>query len=1064
MKKRLLSMLAILLLFVGIASAQTSRVTGVVTTIEGGVSVPVIGATVFVKETNPPLGIITDFDGNFTIENVPSSAKTLIVSYVGLRTEEVAIAPGKLTIVLRQDSKVMDEVVVTAMGIQRQAKAIGYATAKVDNEELTMAKGSDATAALSGKVSGLQINVTSAALDQETRVTLRGARSFKGDNSALLVLDGVQTPINFLQTLNPNDIENISVLKGASAAALYGSEAANGVLLVTTKTGAKGKPNITYSLTATMTEAAYFPKFQTRFGAGQTDSTHGLPTFNSMYGTNSYYSDENQQYGPEFDGELINVGSPLYDGSATGYYLQLPYAYVEDGRTSFYETGYGIQNDISYSSSDERGSMYLSYQRLDQSGIISGDESVRQTVRLNASRNYKNFRASAKVAYTHATYDVTNDGNAGIYNLLNVPGNYNVADYKNWREENGSGAHPNEWINDYYENPWFAIDTYRRETRQDRLVGSIDLDYQALPWLRFTGRAGLNLGVNNNDRKTYAFRYSDWAADNIYYASTDQYSAYNTASRTNSRFNLDFMAFANHKFTEDFEMKAMVGWSLQDYFSEFKYAAASALALDDFFNLKNKVGELTGSNNWSRSRKIGVFGSIDFAWKDWAFLQLTARNDWTSLLDPSNWSFFYPSANASVVMTDAIPSLKSDVFNHFKLRASAAKVGTVNLSPYSLENTAATADGFPFGTLAAYSLSSTLYSRDLEPEFTTEYEVGAEFGFFRNRITLEAAAYFQKTTNQTVAVSIPTSTGFSSRYINAGTMEGRGIELDLRLNPLIKLNDFIWNMSFNATFLETKVTELAGGATELILDDNFAGYAIVGEKFPQVKATDWKRNSEGKVIVDPKTGMPSAGDIIACGTSDPTIRLGLTSNMKWKGFTLGATFDYRGGHVTRFGIEYNALFTGASYLSATSGRQRFVFPNSVIPVTDANGNVTYQDNKDITVYTGGVNFWNGVYKQGRANQVISAASWRLRELSLGYELPKKVLNKIGFLQRASVSLVGRNLFMWTPKTNIFGDPDYTSSGGNSNISGTSYNSNVSGMAGTSSTATRNYGFNLLLSF
>lgn len=1059
MKRKFLAFVTMLIVGVCATFAQsTITVKGNVVSAED--QEPIIGASVLVVGTTK--GAITDIDGNFQIADVPSSAQ-LRVSFVGMATQTVKVARN-VKVQLKADTQVMDEVVVTAMGIQRQAKAIGYATAKVDNEELTMAKGSDATAALSGKVSGLQINITSAALDQETRITLRGARSFKGDNSALLVLDGVQTPINFLQTLNPNDIENISVLKGASAAALYGSEAANGVLLVTTKTGAKGKPNITYSLTATMTEAAYMPKFQTRFGAGQTDGPTGIPTFSSITGVSSYYSDENQQYGPEFDGELINVGSPLYDGTANGYYLQLPYAYVDGGRTSFYENGYGIQNDISYSSSDERGSMYLSYQRLDQTGIISGDESTRQTVRLNASRNYKNFRASAKVAYTHAVYDVNNDGNAGIYNLLNVPGNYNVADYKNWREENGTGANPNEWINDYYENPWFAIDTYRRETRQDRFVGSIDLDWQVLPWLRFTGRAGLNLGVNNNDRKTYAFHYSDWAADNIYYASSDQNSAYNTASRTQNRFNMDFMAFANHKFTKDFEMKAMVGWSLQDNFTEFKYVAAPSLALDDLFNLSNKVGELTGSNSQNRTRKIGVFGSIDFAWKDWAFLQVTGRNDWTSLLDPSNWSFFYPSANASVVMTDAIPALKSDVFNHFKMRASAAKVGTVNLSPYNLENTASAADYFPFGTLAAYQLSTTLRTKDLEPEFTTEYEVGAEFGFFRNRITLEAAAYFQKTTNQTVAVSIPTSTGFTSRYINAGTMEGKGLELDLRLNPLIKIEDFRWNVGFNATFLETKVTELAGDATELILDDNFAGYAILGEKFPQVKATDWKRNPAGKVIVNASTGMPSAGDIIACGTSDPTVRLGLTSNMKWKGFSLGATFDYRGGHVTRFGIEYNALFTGSSYLSATSGRQRFVFPNSVIEVTDANGNVSYQDNTNITVYTGGVNFWNGVYKSGRANQVISAASWRLRELSLGYEVPQKYLKKLGFLQRASVSLVGRNLFMWTPKTNIFGDPDYTGSGGNSNISGSSYNRNVSGMAGTSSTATRNYGFNLLLSF
>lgn len=210
--------------------------------------------------------------------------------------------------------------------------------------------------------------------------------------------------------------------------------------------------------------------------------------------------------------------------------------------------------------------------------------------------------------------------------------------------------------------------------------------------------------------------------------------------------------------------------------------------------------------------------------------------------------------------------------------------------------------------------------------------------------------------------------------------------------------------------------------------------------------------------------MPTAGDLIACGTTEPTVRLGLTTNMRWKEFSLGATFDYRGGHVTRFVVESNMLFTGSSYLSATAGRQRFVFPNSVIEQIDANGNVSYQDNTNITVYDGGDNYWNGTYNQGKANQIVSAASWRLRELSLNYDVPKRLIQKIGFIQRATVSLVGRNLFMWTPKTNIWGDPDFTSAGGNSNITGTSYNRNITGYAGTGSASTRTYGFNILVSF
>ena len=1043
MKRKFLAFVTMLLVCVCQIAAQTTiTVNG--TVVQSEDQAPIIGASVLVVGTDK--GAITDIDGKFQLTDVPEKAE-LRISYVGMKSQTIQ-AGKNLVISLGVDAQVMEEVVVTAMGIQRQAKALGYATAKVDADDLTAAKGSDATAALSGKVSGLYINLTSPNLDQETKITLRGARSFKGSNSALLVLDGVITPLDFLQALNPNDIDNISVLKGASAAALYGSEAANGVLIVSTKNGKKGRPSITYSVTATMDTPAYFPKFQTRFGAGQPDSTTGLPLWSG------YIEDENQQYGPEFDGRLVNIGSPLNNGTAEGYYLQVPYSYVEDGRTSFFNNGFGIQNDISYSSSDDRGSMYISYQRADQKGIIDGDERVRQTVRFNGSRKYKTFTATARMTYTNTKFDMNNDSAAGVYELINIPGNVNIADYKNWRQP-GIGASPDEWINDYYMNPYWNIDNYRREMNNDRFSGSLDFTWQALSWLKLNARGGLNLSYNNSNTKSYAWRYSEWAQENIYQASSGvEMSSFTTSSRMSSRVNLDFMALAEHQINEDFAIKGMLGYSIQDNYYETKSVSASSLSLDDFFNVDNKVGELSGSNSWNRSRKIGLFGSVDLSYKNWAFLQLTGRNDWTSLLDPSKWSFFYPSANASFVLTDAIPALKSEVLNHFKVRASAAKVGTVNIGVYNLDNVANVATDFPFGTLSAYSLSENLRTRDIEPEFTTEYEVGAEFGFFNNRVNLEAAAYIQTTTNQTTNVAITTATGYGSRYINAGTMRGKGLEFDLRLTPLLQFGDFHWNVNANLTLLDTRVKELAGGATEMNLDSDWAGYAIVGARYPMIKATDWVRNPEGKIIVDPVTGLPKAGDIVAVGTSDPTVRIGLNSVMKWKGFSLAATFDYRGGHYTRPSSEYNMLFTGASYISGISGRQRFVFPNSVIEETDASGNVTYRENTDITVNDAGKTFWNGIYKQGRANQIISAASWRLRELSLGYDVPKKYLKKVGFLQRASVSLVGRNLFMWTPSTNIWGDPDFTGSG----------NGNVGGFSGTNNVGQRSYGFNLLLSF
>lgn len=1057
MSKKIALLFTCLFAMVSMAFAQ-SRVTGTVTAEEDGE--PVMGASILVKGTT--VGTVTDLDGKFTLTGIPTGSKTLVISYIGMKTKEVAIK-ANLTVTLESDTEVLDEVVVTAMGIQRQAKALGYATAKVDADQLTSAKGSDATAALSGKVSGLEINMGSAALDQQTTIQLRGARSFKGDNGALLILDGVQTPMSFLQTLNPNDIDNISVLKGASAAALYGSEAANGVLIVTTKTGAKGKPQFTYAFTATANVVSYLPKTQTRFGSGHRQSGMGSYTYDQE---NSYMSPENQQFGPEFDG--LDSYSGWYLDALNGKMRVLPYGYVgDDYLSSYYQTGTDFQHDISYSSSDERGSMYLSYQRLDQKSTTRGDKSDRQTVRFNGSRNYKSLTVSGKVTYTHSFFDMSTANSDGIYSLMQIPANYRVGDFLGWEQgDKGNGASPNEYFSDYSENPFFSLDTNRRKTRQDRLSASADINFQPLKWLKFTGRAGVNLNVNNTDRMRYAFHYSETAQTYKYNAGSDQLSNYSTASQLTSNFNMDFMAQVEHKFGANFELKGLLGYSIQDNYMEYKNVTANQLAIDNLFNMSNKLGDLVSQNRWTRSRKTGLFGSIDLSYRDWAFLQITARNDWTSLLDPSNRSFFYPSVNTSFVLTDAIPSLKSDAMNHWKMRASWAKVGTVNLEPYKLQTLAQVNGAFPYGTLTAYRLDTELYSKDLKPEFTNEFEVGSEWGFFNNRITFEAAAYLQRTTNQTVPVAIPTSTGYSSRYINAGTMQGKGLEFDLHINPIVKVGDFSFNLGLNATFVQTKVVELAEGSEELNIESNIGGsssygiYAIKGKAFPMIKAQDWARDPQGRVIVDAQTGLPQSGKMIEVGSTAPTVRIGITPSFRYKNWRLNATFDYRGGHVFYSGLEMSNCFTGSSYLTTFAGRQRFVFPNSVYQ--DENGN--YVENTNITVNTGDDGYWNGQHRLSYANQVYSAATWRLRELSLNYEFPKKLMSKIGFVQNISASLVGRNLFMWRPSSNIFSDPEFSSNGGNSNIAATQYNRNARGTQGNMSSGNRSFGFNVVVTF
>lgn len=1029
-----------LVLYPSALLAQEKSIQGIVLASDTGDPIPI--ASVLVKGHNN-LGAYTDDNGKFAFK-VPAKATHLIVNSMGYNTVEVAIGNGtNLKIILQPDAIALDQIVVTALGIQRQSKEIGYATAKVSSEDLTQTKNLDASQALIGKVSGLQINVASGALDADVRVNLRGSRSFKGNNQALLVVDGVPTPLSFLQSMNPNDIENISVLKGGSAAALYGSSAANGVLYVTTKKGERGKPRITYSLTTTFDRMAYFPKYQTRFGSGAESSVTGMPY---------YIADENQQYGPEFDGSEVDLGLPIFDpNNPDGKQLKSIYSAQKNSKESFYQTGVGLQNDISFMSGGENGSFYLSYQHANRTGTIPGDEFRRQTIRFNASKKYKQFTANANVSYSNSKTDMNNSSSNAMYNLWNIPVNVKISDWKDWR--NIEGGDLNSWINSYYINPYAQLDVYRRESRRDRVQGSVDLEYKPLKWLRFVGRGGLNIGVYNGNSKTYPWHFSEFAKEQgRSYAQNDYFTSLTTSSSYDNRVNIDAMAFAEHSFSRKFQLKGMLGWSMADNYYESKNVGASKMQIDELFNVSNKIGELSGGNGISQTRKQSVYGSLDLSFFGWAFLQLTGRNDWTSLLSRDNWSFFYPGANLSVMLSDAIPSIKNKYISYLKVRGTYAKVGTVNIGAYNLDDLANVHNKFPFGSLTAYSLSQNIRNRDIKPEFTTEFEAGIELGMLKDRIIFEAAYYHQKTTNQTVNVSIPLSTGFATKYINAGTMIGQGVELDLKLTPLLKLGDFRWNLNANATFASSKVDEIYGGLNELAIDAPV--YAVLGMNYPMIKATDYKRAPDGRVIVNPITGLPTAGDLTIVGTTEPKVRIGLSTVMKWKGLSLSATFDYRGGHVTRFGSEYDMLFTGSSYTSAVSGRERFVFPNSVIEVVDNQGNVSYKDNENITVNSGGKSFWNGIYKQNRVAQIVSAASWKLRELSLNYDLPESLLEKTKFFQRISVGLVGRNLFMWVPSTNYWGDPDFSSSD--------SYN--APGLSGTKQSGSRTFGFNVTISF
>lgn len=521
----------------------------------------------------------------------------------------------------------------------------------------------------------------------------------------------------------------------------------------------------------------------------------------------------------------------------------------------------------------------------------------------------------------------------------------------------------------------------------------------------------------------------------------------------NWRWTNDAILTFEEKFS-DFSVRAIAGATNRETYYRTAALSASSLEINDFFNVKNRVGELGGSESWSEQRQMGVFGDITVGYKNFAYLHLSGRNDWTSLLDKSNWSFFYPGVDASVILTEIIPSLKSDIITYLKLRGGISKVGSINIGNYALEDTYSVASNFPFGTLSSYTLSDGRNNRDLQPEFTVSKEIGADLSFLKSRLNASITVYQTNTTNQTVDMSISNATGFSSQKINSGEMMNRGLEVELKTTP-VQSAYLKWDVNINYAYWYNEVLSLAGGQSELYLGSNNV-YAIVGEAYPTMKVQQFYRDPQGRVIVDAVTGMPSYDPLnIIRGQTTPKHLIGIQTNLTWKGFTLAGSADYRGGAVFRpAGLYDGLLFTGVGELSVANGRERFVFPNSVINTGTAEDPV-YVENTSVTTQDGGVSWWTSTMRPLSYYSVVSGDVWKIRELSLTYQIPMSSLAFTKNVVKAlSIGFVGRNLFMFLPENNLYTDPEFNNTTGN-----------AVGQSDRSQTPpTRSYGLNLTVTF
>jgi outer membrane receptor protein involved in Fe transport len=523
----------------------------------------------------------------------------------------------------------------------------------------------------------------------------------------------------------------------------------------------------------------------------------------------------------------------------------------------------------------------------------------------------------------------------------------------------------------------------------------------------------------------------------------------------------DFLVQLNHKIN-DFTGKMILGNSM--YSNKYRRLREfnNSLVIPNLYNITNRLGEPGVEEEMRERTSIGLFADLTVGYKDFVFVHASARNDWDSRLTKENRSFFYPGVDASLVLSEAVPALKDNSFLSFaKIRGGWSKTGQISLDNWyatlpsfnaGLGNNGAT--GFPYGSLGGFQLATTLSNPLLKPELTTEIEAGFELSFIRNRFHVEANFYQSNTKDQTIPAEISYSTGYASAYINAGELQTSGIETQFKLTPVLSLGEFDWNLVVNYTYQTSEVLSIMPGLDQLLIND--VSYAVVGQQFPALLVTDVKRDPEGNIIVDAATGYPIKDPAIKnMGHGTPNHILGITNSFSWKGLNLNAVAEYRGGNMICNWVGNSLDFTGTSWHSAQNGRQNFIIPNSVINRGTADA-PDYQPNTNVVTRNAGRSFWTGSdYQSVQSTYLSSAAFWKLRELSISYNVPvQNILG--GAIKDAEIGLVGRNLIMLRPKTNIWTDPEFNSRGGNDNAIGYT--------TVDQTPPTRIYGFSVKLTF
>ena len=1070
MKKTLL-LISMLFASLGLVLAQPAKVSGTVVSDEGE---PLPGAYVLVSGTT--VGVITDIDGNFSLESLPSGAEKLTVSLLGMVSEEVVISSSPMTIVLQPDVTRLEGTIVTAMGISRSEKALGYSATKVSADEISAARNSNAMSSLSGKVAGLQVQATSSDPGAANSVNIRGFGSINGSNQPLYVIDGVPLQNSTITTqghaisgggisnVASDDIESMTVLKGAAATALYGSRASNGVIVITTKSGSKGEIrnfSVTYNGGMQMRQVMNLPMMQNDFGQGW----NGAQTFI-----------ENGSWGPKFDGSL-QVYGPIWNHSQ----LYHNYSAVENNVRDFFDIGISHNHDIALSglSSDRKMSYYVSYSYTSDNGIIptDADSYKRNTIAVRQSYDAASWlKVSSSFNFATSETDVVGSyqGTSVIDGVLEMPRDICIADLKDLSSPFNT---PEAYFTPYgIANPYWAIANNYNHTSSKQIFGKVQADIKPIKDVTLTYRMGFDYTDYDTKIGGPQIDLDDALIDEDYgYAPSNMNGAgFVYARYFKSRdINHDFMASYKHTFLDNLDVDVLVGLNIWERGYTYMEGQTDDLTFDTgFWQLSNGATKTTLGEGQLNRRLIGLFGDINVGWNNMLFLNLTARNDWSSTLPVGNNNYFYPGATLSFVFTEL---MRNDVLTFGKARLAYGKTGN-DAGAYmtSVSYSQGWANGyytssiitFPMNGTNSFQASSTIGSNNLKPEMTTELEAGLNLQFFDGRFGIDAAFYNRVTKDQIFTLPVDPASGYSYMVTNFGEVRNRGVELLLNTTP-IHTKNFRWDLDVNFALNRNKVLSmpesLEGGKVTIYSfsagNDAVYMYAEEGKPLgvyytylPQY-VTDENSEYYGSPIVDSE-GQPVLGESVEYTGRDMNHKWtgGVTTSLSAYGFTLSATLDVRYGG-TMFSRTKNLMqFTGNSVVTTYNERKPFVVPGSVVETDTGyapNTTPIYMSNNSYQNY-----FNDYGWGAGGEAYLVDRTFAKLRNISLSWSLPKKWLKPLRLTDLSLTAFVN-NAFTWTASDNYFVDPESTTTG-----------TDLSGSFGELYTnpSCRIYGFNVNIKF